>query len=894
VARAWQIGIRVAGGALAVSALGAGALAWRLARGPIGLDFLTPRIEAALAPPDGSLRVAVRSTQLEWVRESHDVDLRVHGVRVSAATGAEVGTVPVMALRLSLWGLLRGRVVPRQIEAVGTRVHLVRSPDGRITLGEGAEAATGTLGGDLLALGLVEIRDAAVTLTDLGSGTAWQVGDVDLTLAQRDGAVTAGLRGTLAAGALRIPLRVEGLHRPEATETDLTFTVEPLEPATLATVFPELAPLLSVARLPVGGTVEVVIDGTLRPVRARVDLAGGPGTLAPGAPWKPMDVATLGVAAAVDLASGAIDVERLSLGLPPATAAVEGRLGGLGSGSALDLEATVTGLPTGVLARYWPSDVVPAARRWVATCLDGGQVRRAKARLRGALGGAPPGGVAIEAIDATLAFDGLAVRYLETMPPARGVAGEGSCSPKTCRLRVARGTLDALEIVRADVAVTGLDRAAPTVTVDGAVRGPLARGLAVLANDPRLDPLAGLGLQPRDVSGRMTAQVRLDFPLADAPDLGQIEPRVSAELRGVTFPVLPGGWALSAGDLDLELAGSTLELTGRAHLTHALVPGSTTPWLDGPVGARVRLVEARGGTERLDLHLDLRDTVLDVPALDLAKRAGAPGAADTSLTIAGGAVTAIDRFALESGGSRIEGRATLTRDGAWQTVDAEAVIAPPRPGEQAGHFTLGVRPDGGSSRLTLGSDDAGVLFRALETYADAEGGRLTFDGEARLDAPGLPFAGRVDVRGFTLTRSPVLARVVQMSSLPGIADTLRNRGLQFSQLTASIAHRDGILTLTDGLAAGPSLGIQWSATVDRVRGTVTGHGTLAPSYYGLNRSAARVPLVGQVLTGVNREGFQAVEFDVRGPLGDPRVSVQPLSVLAPGILRDLMHRVTPR
>jgi hypothetical protein len=64
-----------------------------------------------------------------------------------------------------------------------------------------------------------------------------------------------------------------------------------------------------------------------------------------------------------------------------------------------------------------------------------------------------------------------------------------------------------------------------------------------------------------------------------------------------------------------------------------------------------------------------------------------------------------------------------------------------------------------------------------------------------------------------------------------------------------------------------------------------------PSYFGLNTAASKIPLLGDLLTGTDREGIQAIQFHVTGPLADPKVSIDPATSLAPGVLRDLLKLI---
>ncbi len=63
-------------------------------------------------------------------------------------------------------------------------------------------------------------------------------------------------------------------------------------------------------------------------------------------------------------------------------------------------------------------------------------------------------------------------------------------------------------------------------------------------------------------------------------------------------------------------------------------------------------------------------------------------------------------------------------------------------------------------------------------------------------------------------------------------------------------------------------------------------GTLVPAYV-LNTVLGNIPVLGNLLLGGAGQGIFAANFRIAGPLGDPKVSVNPLSALAPGVLRRL-------
>ncbi len=65
-------------------------------------------------------------------------------------------------------------------------------------------------------------------------------------------------------------------------------------------------------------------------------------------------------------------------------------------------------------------------------------------------------------------------------------------------------------------------------------------------------------------------------------------------------------------------------------------------------------------------------------------------------------------------------------------------------------------------------------------------------------------------------------------------------------------------------------------------------GTMVPAQ-GINGFLDDVPLFGQILTGGKGGGIFGVTFAMGGTISKPRTQVNPLSVFAPGILREMFE-----
>ncbi|MBL8666365.1 MAG: AsmA-like C-terminal domain-containing protein [Rhodospirillales bacterium] len=200
--------------------------------------------------------------------------------------------------------------------------------------------------------------------------------------------------------------------------------------------------------------------------------------------------------------------------------------------------------------------------------------------------------------------------------------------------------------------------------------------------------------------------------------------------------------------------------------------------------------------------------------------------------------------------------------------------------------------DAGGRVLHVTAANAGEALRAFRIFPDARGGSL--EARARFDDthPASPLSGKVVVRRFHVVNTPILARLLSILAVTGIRDALTGRGIAFNVFDMPFTYSRDILEITDGKAAGWSLGMTFAGTVDVAAETVDVSGRLVP-FYTINNILGRLPLLGSVMTGGERgAGVFSAAYSVKGPLDDPAVSVNPVSVLFPGFLRWLLEALS--
>lgn len=184
------------------------------------------------------------------------------------------------------------------------------------------------------------------------------------------------------------------------------------------------------------------------------------------------------------------------------------------------------------------------------------------------------------------------------------------------------------------------------------------------------------------------------------------------------------------------------------------------------------------------------------------------------------------------------------------------------------------------------SDDGGAVLRALDWVNTIEGGALRVEGAFTGSGADEKFAGQFALSDFKLNEGPVMARILSLASFSGIADALAGTGITFRRAEIPFELTDSEIIIGKAKARGADIGILATGRIDRPTDVIDLKGEIAPAYT-LNSIFSNIPIIGPVLTG-GGDAIFAATYSVKGPIDDPSVSVNPLTVLTPGILRRLV------
>ena len=190
--------------------------------------------------------------------------------------------------------------------------------------------------------------------------------------------------------------------------------------------------------------------------------------------------------------------------------------------------------------------------------------------------------------------------------------------------------------------------------------------------------------------------------------------------------------------------------------------------------------------------------------------------------------------------------------------------------------------------IAISIPNAGVAMRNFYGLKNIQGGQLSINGT--LPPPGMAggVTGLAVVSNFKLVEAPVFARLLSLASLQGLGEILSGDGMNFSRFEAPFEFENGLLSFKDANASGSAVGMTGTGFIDFTGQTADIEGVLVPAY-AVNSLLGGVPLLGDIVVGRKGEGIFALSYTVKGPFAKTQISVNPLSALTPGFLRQIFQ-----
>lgn len=410
------------------------------------------------------------------------------------------------------------------------------------------------------------------------------------------------------------------------------------------------------------------------------------------------------------------------------------------------------------------------------------------------------------------------------------------------------------------------------------VRNSNVEALVPLSPDV-LDRL-GVQLPPGLLEGEGRAEIALALSDAEPAIL-----TVSTALDGLSLSLPPLGWQLAPVEtgrlvVDIRL-GPAPEVTSLSVEAGGLS-------LDGAI-----TLQADGGLERLTARRFRIDDWLDVtgtltgrgatlaPAIDVTggvldlRRAPSLGSGSQA---GGGAPlrVALDRLQISQGIALTSLRADLTSTGGLAgqfrgLVDGRVPVS----------GSLVPEADGVAVRLS--ADDGGAVLRAAGILRNLHGGAM--DLILRPTGETGNYRGQLTLASPRLRNAPAMAELLNAVSVVGLLDQLGGEGINLGAVEARFVLSPVRITIREGAAFGASLGLSMDGVYDISTRRLEMQGVISPLYM--------VNGIFGAIFSPRREGLFGFSYRLTGSAESPDVAVNPLSILTPGIFREIFRQEPP-
>ena len=146
------------------------------------------------------------------------------------------------------------------------------------------------------------------------------------------------------------------------------------------------------------------------------------------------------------------------------------------------------------------------------------------------------------------------------------------------------------------------------------------------------------------------------------------------------------------------------------------------------------------------------------------------------------------------------------------------------------------------------------------------------------------------IDNFKVQEVPILAKLLSLASLQGVADLLTGEGIRFTDFEMDFSNNNKLMTIDELYAIGPSISILMDGYIQS-NDLISLRGTLVPATT-INRTIASIPLVGNLLIGKKvGEGVFGVSFKIKGPPKDLKTTVNPIKTLTPRFITRTLEKI---
>ena len=202
-------------------------------------------------------------------------------------------------------------------------------------------------------------------------------------------------------------------------------------------------------------------------------------------------------------------------------------------------------------------------------------------------------------------------------------------------------------------------------------------------------------------------------------------------------------------------------------------------------------------------------------------------------------------------------------------------------------FSLNLKTNSKNEKITnLFIEKPSPFIKNYKFIKGFDEGNLVYDS---IDKNGFS-KSTLKIYDFKVKEVPLLAKLLTLASLQGIADLLTGEGIRFDEFEMDYESSKNLTTIKEMYAIGPAISILMEGYIEKDKLTSL-RGTLVPATT-INKTISKIPLLGNILVGKKiGEGVFGVSFKIKGPPKNLKTTVNPVKTLTPRFITRTLEKL---
>jgi len=202
-------------------------------------------------------------------------------------------------------------------------------------------------------------------------------------------------------------------------------------------------------------------------------------------------------------------------------------------------------------------------------------------------------------------------------------------------------------------------------------------------------------------------------------------------------------------------------------------------------------------------------------------------------------------------------------------------------------FSLNIKNNSENEKVTnLYIDKPSPFIKNYKFIKGFEEGHLSYDS---IEKNGIS-KSNLKIYDFKVKEVPLLAKLLTLASLQGIADVLTGEGIRFDEFDMNYETKNKFTKINEMYSIGPAISILMEGYIEKDKLTSL-RGTLVPATT-INKTISKIPLLGNILVGKKiGEGVFGVSFKIKGPPKKLKTTVNPIKTLTPRFITRTLEKL---